>query len=144
MLIHGTCVDLDGAGVLLRGSSGSGKSDLALRLLDRGGARLVSDDQVEVSARGGRLTARAPKRLAGLLEVRGVGIVRVARVEATTLVLVADLCAPDAIERMPEPVRTEIGGVGLPLIRVDPGEPSAPAKVRVALGMRRREEAAVD
>ena len=59
MLVHATCVALDGAGVLLRGPSGSGKSDLALRLID-GGARLVADDQVALSAEAGRLVARAP------------------------------------------------------------------------------------
>jgi len=71
--IHGTCVALSGLGVLLRGPSGSGKSDLALRLID-GGAKLVADDQVELALdAAGRVMARAPATLSGLLEVRGIG-----------------------------------------------------------------------
>ena len=73
--VHGTCIAIDGAGVLLRGPSGCGKSDLALRLID-GGAVLVADDRVSLEARAGDLVASAPDALAGLLEVRGVGIER--------------------------------------------------------------------
>src|SRR5690606_32729552 len=70
--IHATCVALGDTGILLRGRSGSGKSDLALRLID-GGALLVADDRVALSLEGGRVIARPPAALAGYLEVRGVG-----------------------------------------------------------------------
>ncbi|HAQ33260.1 MAG TPA: serine/threonine protein kinase, partial [Rhodospirillaceae bacterium] len=75
-LIHGTCVALNGVTVLLRGPSGSGKSDLALRLID-GGGRLVADDQTLVEIQGERLVATAPETIAGKMEVRGVGVLAV-------------------------------------------------------------------
>jgi HPr Serine kinase C-terminal domain len=74
LMVHGTVVAIDGGGVLLRGPSGRGKSDLALRLIDAG-ARLVADDQVLLQRSGMQVLARAPAVLAGLLEIRGVGIV---------------------------------------------------------------------
>jgi len=73
--LHATCVELGGAGIVLLGPSGSGKSDLALRLIDRG-ARLVADDQLAVERQGDRLLGRPAAALAGLLEVRGFGIVK--------------------------------------------------------------------
>ena len=130
--IHGTCVAIDGAGVLLRGPSGCGKSDLALRLID-GGARLVADDRVSLGARAGDLVASAPGALVGLLEVRGVGIERLDAVARTTLRLVVDLVAPETVERLPEPATVELCGVVLPLLRLDPFEASAPAKLRLAV-----------
>ena len=75
LLVHGTCVEVDGIGVLIIGPPGSGKSDLALRLLDAG-ARLVADDYLWLEASGGELVAAVPETIAGLLEVRGLGIVR--------------------------------------------------------------------
>ena len=130
--IHGTCVAIDGAGVLLRGPSGCGKSDLALRLID-GGARLVADDRVSLEARAGDLVASAPGALVGLLEVRGVGIERLDAVARNTLRLVVDLVAPETVERLPEPATVQLCGVVLPLLRLDPFEASAPAKLRLAV-----------
>jgi len=130
-LIHGTCVALDGAAVLLRGPSGSGKSDLALRLLDDG-ARLISDDQTFVKMHEGRLVATAPKAIAGKMEVRGVGILFVESKNSGILKLVVDL-AVDSPERMPDPETTEILGIALPLLRLNPFEASATAKLRLAL-----------
>ena len=72
MMVHATCVAIGDRAVLLCGPSGSGKSDLALRLID-GGAQLVADDQVVLRAEGGRIVARAPEALAGRMEVRGIG-----------------------------------------------------------------------
>lgn len=128
--LHATCVALGGAAVLLRGPSGAGKSDLALRLIEAG-ARLVADDQVELAAEGGRLVARAPAAIAGKIEVRGVGIVPMAVAEAAPLALIADLVA--APERLPEPAAETILGVPIPRIEIAPFEPSAPAKLRLAL-----------
>jgi serine kinase of HPr protein (carbohydrate metabolism regulator) len=130
-LIHGTCVALDGVAVLLRGPSDNGKSDLALRLID-GGARLIADDQTLVETRGGRLVASAPETIAGKMEVRGIGIVTVETEESGILGLVVDL-APDPPERMPEPETVEILDIALPLLRLNPFEASAAAKLRLAL-----------
>lgn len=132
-LIHATAVadPASGRAVLLRGPSGSGKSDLALRLIDRGW-RLVADDQVEIEARAGRLIASAPPVIAGRMEVRGLGIVAQPPFGDATVVLVVDLVAPDAIERLPEPVHCILAGVDLPLLLLAPFEASAAAKVRLA------------
>ena len=140
-LIHGTCVALDGAAVLLRGPSGSGKSDLALRLLDNG-ARLVADDQTFVKMQNGRLVATAPETIAGKMEVRGVGILSVESENSGILELVVNLEA-DPPERLPDPETTEILGIALPLLRLNPFEASATAKLRLTLrfltGKERRE-----
>jgi len=136
--LHGTCVVIPGpgaaaAGVLLRGPSGAGKSDLALRLIDRG-ATLVADDQVLVR-RGpaGTVLAQAPAILAGVLEVRGVGLVGLPHVAEVALALVVDLVPPDAVERLPERTTTEILGQPLPRLGLAPFEASTPAKLRAAV-----------
>ncbi len=132
MLVHGTCVELFGLGVLLRGPSGSGKSDLALRLID-GGARLIADDQVLLTAEAVRIQATAPMRIAGRIEVRGVGIVQVATIEAAPVALVVDLVAPADVPRLPEPNECRLAGITLPSIALAPFEASAAAKVRLAV-----------
>ncbi len=123
ILVAGTCVARDGDGVLLLGPPGAGKSDLALRLLARGFA-LVADDRVEVA--GG--CARAPAALAGLLEVRGLGILRLPHAEAR-LALAVEL--RDEAERLPTPCRH--GELDLPLVRVRAEAASAPERVAMAL-----------
>src|SRR5580704_15293502 len=132
ILVHGTTVALEGEGVLLRGPSGSGKSDLALRLID-GGARLVADDQTELTRKADDVIAGSPASIAGRLEVRGVGILEVPAVPSAPLRLVVDLVAPDRVERLPEPQFCEYLQCSLPLLAVAPFEASAPAKVRLAL-----------
>lgn len=132
IMVHGTTVALDGEGVLLRGPSGSGKSDLALRLIDRG-ARLVADDQTELTCAAQRLIARAPRSITGRMEVRGVGILRVPAVPSAPLRLVVDLVAPDRVERLPEPQFCDYLQCSLPLLTLAPFEASAPAKIRLAL-----------
>jgi serine kinase of HPr protein (carbohydrate metabolism regulator) len=144
-LVHATCVALPSRGrasgdqtwrgVLLRGPSGAGKSDLALRLIDAG-ARLVADDQTELSRRGRRLLGSAPATIAGLMEVRGVGIVRLGRAQLMAQVpigLLVDLVPPKRIERLPEPARESVLGLDLPVLALTPFEVSAPAKLRLAL-----------
>lgn len=129
--IHATCVAIGGFSVLLRGPSGSGKSDLALRLIDSGGL-LVADDQTELYVEDGVLFARAPEVLAGLIEVRGLGILRLPQFQPFSAVdLVVDLDA--APERLPEPATAEFLGVVVPRVVLAPFEPSAPAKVRLAV-----------
>jgi HPr kinase/phosphorylase len=89
-ILHATCVAVDGRGVLILGPSGSGKSALALRLLSLG-ARLVADDRTEVTVTGGRLVARCPVQIAGLIEARGVGLLRAPAVDQAEVALVATL-----------------------------------------------------
>lgn len=141
-LVHGTCVALGRTGALIRGPSGAGKSDLALRFLylaRRGPAAieapmLVADDQVLVARSGPGLLARAPQAIRGLLEVRGIGIVEVKPAADAQLLLVVDLVAPEAVERMPEALPSEdVLGVALPVVRLAPFENSAPIKLAAAI-----------
>jgi serine kinase of HPr protein (carbohydrate metabolism regulator) len=134
--VHATCVAIGGAGVLLRGPSGAGKSDLALRLIDGGsadGPRLVADDRVDLTLQGGRIWARPPDALRGLLEVRGIGIMPMKFTEEAPVALVCDLVAPPLVERLPEVRATPILEQDIPFIRLAPFEASAPAKIRLAL-----------
>ena len=129
--LHASTVALDGRAVLLTGASGSGKSDLALRLLDRG-FTLVSDDQTIVSRDGERLIASAPANIAGKLEVRGIGIVEVNHAGEMPIALLVELTSE--IQRMPDDSRTRpMLGIELPLVSIDPMPASAAAKVAVAL-----------
>jgi HPr kinase/phosphorylase len=130
--IHGTAVAVNGAGVLLRGASGAGKSDLALRLIDAG-ARLVADDQIELRLIGGAVRMSAPPTIAGRIEIRGVGIVAAPSLRSAPVTLVVDLKPSEAIERLPEPTFCEILARRFPLIALAPFEASAPAKLRLAL-----------
>ena len=130
--VYGTSIALGGDGILLRGPSGSGKSDLALRMID-GGARLVADDQTELRRLGGELRMSAPPAIAGQLEIRGVGIMRVPAMPAAVLRLVVDLVAAERIERLPEPRACEFLGQSVPLVALAPFEASAAAKLRWAL-----------
>ncbi len=134
-LIHATCVEFEGTGVLLRGPSGAGKSDLALRMIDAGWA-LVADDQVDLAVVGGRLEATPPRALAGLLEVRGIGLVRLPHRDRSFVGLVAELDPAAPIERMPTAGDIEILGVTVALVALRAFEASAPAKLRlVARGL---------
>lgn len=130
--IHATTVAIDGVAVVLRGRPGAGKSDLALRLIDRG-ARLVADDQTALFRRGDQVLASAPPAIAGQLEVRGLGIVEMAAMRDVPVGLVIDLVSAPAIERLPEPATTDLLGLALPLLQLDAGAPSAAAKVRLAV-----------
>ncbi len=132
MRIRGSCVALEGHGVLLRGASGSGKSDLALRLL-ADGALLVSDDYTEVTVVDGRLAASAPELIRGLLEVRGLGILRMTATPEAIVVAAVDLVAPDRVPRLPEDETISIAGVTMPCVRLAPFEASAVAKVRLVV-----------
>lgn len=128
--VHATTVEIGGVGVLLRGPSGSGKSDLALRLLDAG-ARLVADDRTLLRREGDRIVASAPATIAGRLEVRGIGIMTVPAVDAAVVGLVVDLVA-GPVERLPEPCSVRLLDIDLPLVRLAPFEASAVAKLRLA------------
>ena len=128
--IHGTCIVMDGVGVLIRGDSGTGKSDLALRLIEMQRARLVADDQVILARHGdGFVMASPPYELAGIMEVRGVGLIRYPYVERTLLSLVVDLQPVANLERMPEHENISLLDCWLPLMRLDAVQPSAPARL---------------
>jgi serine kinase of HPr protein (carbohydrate metabolism regulator) len=134
MLVHATTVDIAGLGVLIFGESGAGKSDLALRLIGEG-ALLVADDQTDVEIVDARLRASTPKRIAGLIEARGVGVVRAPIKLATDLRLAVSLIAAE-IERMPESRTWSLPGHAeprIPLVELHAFEASSSEKVRRAL-----------
>ncbi len=122
---------MDGRAVLISGPSGSGKSDLTLRLLDRG-FTLVSDDQTIVRREDDRLIASPPPNIAGKLEIRGIGIVDMEHVGDVPVALLVELTSD--IQRLPDDSRERpILGISLPLISVDAMTASAASKVALAL-----------
>ncbi len=136
-MVHATVVArwLKGGwrGVLVRGPSGAGKSSLALSLL-REGWRLVADDRAILWASGGRLFARAPERLFGLVEARGLAVLPVPALAFAEVVLAVDLAAaPEQLDRIPEPAWERFGAVEVRRIALFAPEPSATAKLALAL-----------
>jgi serine kinase of HPr protein (carbohydrate metabolism regulator) len=125
--VRGTCVCIDGHAALLRGPSGSGKSDLALRLID-GGGELVADDCTDDG-----LVAMAPAPIRGLLEVRGLGVIKLGACSSAPLVAAIDLVPLSDVDRMPERQWVRILNARLPCFQLFPFEPSAAAKVRLAV-----------
>ncbi len=137
LLVHATCVAVPdeqngAAGILLLGPSGAGKSDLALRLIDEG-AQLVADDQTSLSQRESALWAEAPESLAGLIEVRGLGIIRMPYLEKVRVSACFDLVEATKIERLPEPKTRTFLGISLPSLDLFPFEASAKVKLRLAV-----------
>ena len=129
--VHASTVASEGRAVLITGPSGSGKSDLTLRLLDRG-FTLVSDDQTIVKKDGDKLVASAPPNIAGKLEIRGIGIVEMETVTNMPVALLVELTSD--IQRLPDDSRERpILGVSLPLVSLDAMAASAPSKVALAL-----------
>ena len=132
--IHASCIAIGDAAVLIEGRSGAGKSDLALRLIDRG-AQLVSDDYTTLIRRGNVLVARAPANIVGKMEVRGIGIVDMPSVSDVTVRLI--VAVVEAPPRMPGTGRVRtIAGVSIHEIALPSLEPSAPIKVELALRRR--------
>jgi HPr kinase/phosphorylase len=143
-LVHASCVCFGNRGVLIRGASGSGKSDLVLRLIDGEGfglgpiarrAKLVADDQVLLNIKTGALFASPPQTLAGKLEIRGQGIIETDFIANIKIHLVVDLVSPAEIERMPEDfdLKTELHGIEVKRIKIFAEAASAPARIRAFL-----------
>ena len=130
--VHGTAIILDGRGVLIRGPSGSGKSDLALRLMNAGG-RLVADDRVNLALCGDMISMSAPPNLEGKLEIRGIGIVRVDFCKSAQLNLTCDLMSANQINRYPSENYAIFLAQQVPLLKVDANSVSATLKVQYAL-----------
>lgn len=146
MLVHATAVELrcgeDLAGVLIKGAPGSGKSALALALIDEPGlglcasgpvvSRLVSDDQVSLVKEGPDIVMLAPDALTGLLEVRGVGIVQLRQnCPPARLAFVVEHQPSGLQDRLPEAATTSLLGQQVPIFRADLGAPGAAGRIRV-------------
>jgi RNase adaptor protein for sRNA GlmZ degradation len=132
LLVHATAVARGDAAVLLRGAPGAGKSDLALRLIDRGW-RLISDDQTEIRLENGAVVAAAPETIAGQIEVRGLGVRRLPEAGTLPLRLVIDLLPRAELERLPECSAMEFHGCPVRTMACDPFDASAPIKVEMGL-----------
>lgn len=141
-LVHATAVAVDGRAALIVGPSGTGKSDLALRLimtsLHDGGrplyAHLIADDQVVIRRQDDRLLASAPKTIPGLIEVRGLGILPIAHADDIEVALFADVDPAHPSERFPDrPEVRSLLGIAVPVVRIDALQASAPAKLVLAL-----------
>ena len=131
--LHASCVAIGGKAVLIEGPSGNGKSDLALRLIDRGAA-LVSDDYTLLRREGEALLAAPPETIAGKIEVRGIGIVELPHHTDIPVKLLISLS--ENVVRMPDdlPVRS-LAGVGVPVVTLNAFEASAAIKAEQALAL---------
>lgn len=143
MLVHATAVAIAGQAILLRGEPGSGKSSLALQLIESPGsglgdgplyARLIADDQTELTGENGRIWCAAPPSLAGLLEVRGLGLLRIPVSAPAPLKLVIDLVMPRVAPRLPEAAETtaEILGLSVPRLMLARDGAALASRVRAA------------
>lgn len=132
LTLHGTCVDIKGNGVLIRGKPGVGKSSLALQLIDRG-AILVADDQTLLSLEPEGLVAQSPVSLKGMMEVRGVGLCSFSSREKSSLKLFIEICEKEELERLPEPLFIEYYSLKIPLLKLKMHDPLGAIKVELKL-----------
>ncbi|MDG1438857.1 MAG: HPr kinase/phosphatase C-terminal domain-containing protein [Emcibacteraceae bacterium] len=131
-LIHASCVEYFSKGILIIGSSGAGKSDLSLRLMDASG-KLVSDDYVNVEAKNGKLIGSVVPNIEGMIEVRGVGLMKVGYIKKHPIDMVLDLCEFENIDRLPEKEFFEQDGITIPLYKFDGFSVSALAKINLLI-----------
>lgn len=140
-LYHASCVCVyPDSGVLLRGDPGRGKSCLALRLIERELAVLVADDQVDLIAKDGVLQATAAERLAGFLEVRGLGIISMGYQDSVTLQLIIDLVTLEQVPQLPAPRFEMIEGISLPVLALSADDPAIVEKLVLAARLARKGE----
>ena len=133
MLLHASCVAIGGRAVLLTGSPGAGKSDVALRLIDSG-AQLVADDQTMLQREKDTLLASPPSAIAGMIEIRHIGLIKMAFVESIPVALYVELTPLHAtIERLPEPDSVFLLDHPVQRLRLPGFAASTPAKIRAAL-----------
>ena len=130
--IHATAIEINGIAVLLRGAPGIGKSDLALRLIEEG-AKLISDDRVQLIEINGQVCASSPESISGIMEVRGVGILNVESTSKIPIGLLVELVVESEIERLPEPEYDQLLAHKIKVIKIDPFSVSATAKIRYVL-----------
>ena len=130
---YATAITYCGFGILIRGPSGSGKSDLALRLIDDG-ADLIADDQVAIRALEQKLYLSPLDNTPGLIEVRGIGVMKIKYVRDIKLCLVIDLDPSDEIQRIPEIKEELIKSIPVPVINMDAFEHSVLVKIKIILG----------
>ena len=130
--IHGTCVAIGNEAILFRGPSGSGKSDLALRVINCGGT-LVSDDQTIIVRQEDELIMSSPENIRDKIEVRGVGIVNMPAKKEVRLGLVLDMMPSEKIDKIPLPQFCWYLGLQVPVLGLHPFENSAPLKVQLAI-----------
>jgi HPr kinase/phosphorylase len=134
LVIQASAVAIDGRAMLIEGDPGSGKSSLALALID-GGAQLIGDDAVTLQAEGDRLIASPPPNIAGLLEVRGVGLIHCPLASPAPVSLILTLGVPVS-DRLPGPLPLRrIAGVAVPVLAFDPGAIAPAARARAALAL---------
>lgn len=131
-LYHATCILIKGKGVLLEGPSGAGKSDLALRLMSLG-AQLVSDDYITLSKKAGALVATAPEKIAGKMEVRGLGLIDIDHAREATIDLVIELKPREHVPRLPKGNTKTLEGVSIPTLTLHAFDASTPDKILLAL-----------
>lgn len=135
--IHASCVSYFGKGILIRGKSGLGKSDLALRLIMDKGCMLIGDDRVDIFAKKGKLRAYGIKTIANMLEVRGIGLAHFPSQKSADIHLIVDLEKDsENIERLPEPETEELEGITIPKIKICAFENSAVNKIILALSLK--------
>ena len=132
--IHATCISIKKKGVLFLGKSGTGKSDMALKMIAYCQARLVADDRVDLRSYKDRLMATCPEKIKNLLEVRNVGIINLKAVKSAFVELAVELTTAQQ-ERLPEQKFYEFEDIKIPLIKLNPFENSAPAKILAALSL---------
>jgi serine kinase of HPr protein (carbohydrate metabolism regulator) len=131
-ILHGSAVALDGGAVMMQGLSGSGKSDLCFRLIESGG-KLICDDQVALERRQGKIMVSAVAAIRGLIEIRGVGLVKYPVAVPTRLFLVVRLVKREEVPRLPEWETADILGVALPQLKLHAFDASTPLKIRKAI-----------
>ncbi|MFL1463060.1 HPr kinase/phosphorylase [Roseococcus sp. DSY-14] len=135
MNIHASAAARNGGAVLLLGPPGVGKSDLLLRLLDRGWSLVGDDRLVLFTAPGGRLRAAPAPELQGMMEVRGLGLVTGLSWAPAPVRLAVELAPAATLARLPAPAEWTALGVAVPLVGLDPAAPSAPARLEMALAV---------